>query len=188
MANGSFSCEALSAYEALVSQRYPQNFSEGESYDFTRCVKPDGSAYGTAGQCRKGIEVALTKSRGLGPMTPEQLELAREDAKRNISWNSDADETFNKIYAKAESVKHLGAIHKAVIKAIDNDETDVKEGHALAIKKAMAERLKLEGRSEAGTKAAKEREAMTPEERKRDSFRKRVESGIKGGVVSGRMR
>ena len=28
------------------------------SYDFTRCVKPDGSAYGTAGQCRKGTEQA----------------------------------------------------------------------------------------------------------------------------------
>jgi hypothetical protein len=28
------------------------------SYEFTRCVKPSGEAYGTAGQCRKGTEEA----------------------------------------------------------------------------------------------------------------------------------
>lgn len=27
-------------------------------YDFTRCVRPDGTAYGTAGKCRKGTEEA----------------------------------------------------------------------------------------------------------------------------------
>jgi len=27
-------------------------------HDFTRCVKPDGGVYGTAGQCRKGVESA----------------------------------------------------------------------------------------------------------------------------------
>lgn len=180
--------------ERLTSMGYSEETAAtvasmlGDNLDFTTCERPDGSLYGTGGKCRKGVEVAITKSPGFGPMTPEQLELAREDAKRNTHWNSDADEAFDKIYSKAESVRHLGAIHKAVIKAIDNNETDVKEGHALAIKKAMAERLKLEGRSEAGAKAAKEREAMSPEERKRDSFRRSVESGIKGGVVSGRMR
>jgi hypothetical protein len=25
-------------------------------YDFTRCVRPNGTAYGTSGQCRKGVE------------------------------------------------------------------------------------------------------------------------------------
>jgi len=28
------------------------------SYDFTRCVRPDGSAYGTRGKCKKGAEQA----------------------------------------------------------------------------------------------------------------------------------
>jgi tRNA A-37 threonylcarbamoyl transferase component Bud32 len=35
------------------------NFSE--SLDFTRCERPDGSAYGTAGQCRKGAPAEKTK-------------------------------------------------------------------------------------------------------------------------------
>ena len=34
-----------------------ENFSE-LPYDFTRCVRPDGSAYGTKGKCRKGTEQA----------------------------------------------------------------------------------------------------------------------------------
>lgn len=32
-----------------------------EALDFTRCVRPDGSAYGTAGTCRKGVEEELKK-------------------------------------------------------------------------------------------------------------------------------
>ena len=28
------------------------------SYDFTRCVRPDGTAYGTGGKCKKGTEEA----------------------------------------------------------------------------------------------------------------------------------
>jgi len=51
-----FSNEALQAYEALVVEQHSFNFSEKEVYDFTRCVRQDGSAYGTGGKCRKGTE------------------------------------------------------------------------------------------------------------------------------------
>jgi hypothetical protein len=51
-----FSHEALQAYEALVVEQHSFNFSEKEVYDFTRCVRQDGSAYGTGGKCRKGTE------------------------------------------------------------------------------------------------------------------------------------
>ena len=54
--NNFFSNEALQAYEALVVEQHSFNFSETEVYDFTRCVRPDGSAYGTGGKCRKGTE------------------------------------------------------------------------------------------------------------------------------------
>lgn len=46
---GFFSNEALEQCEVLL----------GATYDFTRCVRPDGSAYGTGGKCRKGIEQSL---------------------------------------------------------------------------------------------------------------------------------
>ena len=53
---GSFSEESLARFVELVSQTQSADFSEGEVYDFTRCVRPDGSAYGTGGKCRKGSE------------------------------------------------------------------------------------------------------------------------------------
>jgi hypothetical protein len=32
-----------------------------DSYEFTRCVRADGSAYGTSGKCRKGTETERTE-------------------------------------------------------------------------------------------------------------------------------
>jgi hypothetical protein len=52
---GSFSDEALSTYVQVLKDTLGVSFSEG-SYDFVRCVKPNGDAYGTAGQCRKGVQ------------------------------------------------------------------------------------------------------------------------------------
>jgi hypothetical protein len=41
------------------------NEQSKEVWDFARCMRTDGSAYGTAGQCRKGVEVsALDVLRG----------------------------------------------------------------------------------------------------------------------------
>ena len=54
--NGSFSEEALEAYSRMASSKVSADFSEGETYDFTRCVRADGSHYGTSGTCRKGRE------------------------------------------------------------------------------------------------------------------------------------
>ena len=35
-----------------VNELLPEEFM----FDYTRCVRPDGTAYGTAGKCRKGVE------------------------------------------------------------------------------------------------------------------------------------
>lgn len=51
---GSFSEEALRVYSQLATEKQGLNFAEGDSYDFTRCLRPDGSAYGTKGQCKSG--------------------------------------------------------------------------------------------------------------------------------------
>ena len=55
---GYVSEQALAAYSQFVAEAQGLNFSEGETYDFTRCVRPDGSAYGTRGKCKKGTEGA----------------------------------------------------------------------------------------------------------------------------------
>ena len=54
---GAFLEEALEAYQNALAGKEGADFAEGDSYDFTRCVRPDGSFYGTDGRCRKGTEV-----------------------------------------------------------------------------------------------------------------------------------
>lgn len=47
---GSFSLKSLDAYQAIAQQQYPE---DGLGvYDFARCVRPDGSTYGTKGRCK----------------------------------------------------------------------------------------------------------------------------------------
>ena len=53
---GSFGEEALKNYAQKVAEKLSVSFSESNHYDFTRCVRPDGSSYGTGGKCRKGTE------------------------------------------------------------------------------------------------------------------------------------
>jgi len=53
---GYFSEETLDNYARLAAEKLDLDFAEGGLYDFTRCVRPDGSAYGTGGKCRKGTE------------------------------------------------------------------------------------------------------------------------------------
>jgi hypothetical protein len=64
---GSFSEKGLEAYkEAIQAHSGRVDFSESETYDFTRCVRPDGSAYGTGGKCRKGTETQAEKEEKPG--------------------------------------------------------------------------------------------------------------------------
>lgn len=55
-----FTEEALAAAKALAALKYSENEEDqlrfSEAYDFARCQRPDGSFYGTSGQCRKGKE------------------------------------------------------------------------------------------------------------------------------------
>jgi hypothetical protein len=55
----------------------PQDF-----YDFTRCVRPNGTAYGTGGQCRKGHEEALSQRVGKGFLAKASTEKLKEYANR----------------------------------------------------------------------------------------------------------
>lgn len=58
---GNFSTDSLERYQEVL--RYLNDPSlefseEGETYDFTRCLRPDGSAYGTRGVCQAPNRVA----------------------------------------------------------------------------------------------------------------------------------
>ena len=53
---GSFSDESVQAFKAVMSDLHGLDYSEAEMFDFTRCVRPNGSVYGTGGTCRKGTQ------------------------------------------------------------------------------------------------------------------------------------
>jgi hypothetical protein len=48
---GGFSNDALEAYQQAIAEQKGLDFSEGDTYDFTKCVRPDGSTFGTPGLC-----------------------------------------------------------------------------------------------------------------------------------------
>ena len=53
---GGFSEESLTEFIKLTYGDEAENFSEEDFFSFTRCVRPNGSTYGTAGKCKKGTE------------------------------------------------------------------------------------------------------------------------------------
>lgn len=61
---GSFSEQSLKSYNELIQESFSTNFSEldMEVYDYTRCVRADGTVYGSRGKCRKGRETAAVAS------------------------------------------------------------------------------------------------------------------------------
>ncbi len=59
---GHFNEEALRKFNSMCADGV--DFSEGESYDFARCVMPDGEIYGTKGQCKVGKPIADKEEEG----------------------------------------------------------------------------------------------------------------------------
>jgi hypothetical protein len=78
--NGFISEEALAEYSRLAAEKLGMDFAEGDSYDFTTCIRPDGSSYGTSGKCRKGTETS--SSSGSKKATRGQLDAAKNQYDR----------------------------------------------------------------------------------------------------------
>lgn len=65
--------KALDLFQSNFSESH--EFSENtENYDFARCQRPDGSFYGTSGQCRRG------KDAGAKPEEPKKAASTRQQA------------------------------------------------------------------------------------------------------------
>lgn len=60
---GYFDEKSLETYKVLVANKTGVDFSEGEVYDFTRCLKASGETYGTDGQCKKGVPTAKAEKK-----------------------------------------------------------------------------------------------------------------------------
>lgn len=199
---GIFKPKAIKQFYSSYGEKYdaPESYDKNaqkfsEAHDFATCERPNRSRYGIADgkQCRKGKEVSpedlgVKPPKGsVGPMSSSALAEVKEAAKSEAySWGNTYDKLFDKVYAKAETTAHLGKIHKAVMKAVDEGDIDAKEGTLKIIKKAMGDRLKVEMRSGQGAKREAELANMTPEQRRRAMTKEAIKRGIKNKVVRAR--
>lgn len=111
--NSRISEEALEQYLALVEEKFESNFSEGETYDFTRCVRPDGSVYGTRGKCRKGSEA------GPGDKGKAEREAKADarSAKRMGNYDGSRTQRIQSLVGKAQ--KTIDKLQSSIAKAKD---------------------------------------------------------------------
>ena len=91
---GGFGEEALAAYQAALAEKEGLDFSEGGTYDFTTCIRPDGSPYGTAGTCRKGTEgeakaKEAKSSSGVPVLTKDDMKKMSESELRGVKKQMD---------------------------------------------------------------------------------------------------
>jgi hypothetical protein len=87
---GSFNQKSLELFQEAMSESMFSDFSEGDSYDFTTCIRPDGSAYGTGGKCRKGTEGEAKSRESSITATPgmaAKVKAAKEKLKAEIAAN-----------------------------------------------------------------------------------------------------
>ena len=75
-----FTEEALKKFHAMCSAGL--DFAEGESYDFARCVMPDGEIYGTKGQCKQGKPINDKKVEKKGNTDVRMAKLKRAFLKK----------------------------------------------------------------------------------------------------------
>jgi hypothetical protein len=92
---GSFSSEHLERYAQLAAEKAGVNFAEGDYYDFRRCVRPNGTSYGTRGQCRKGTESEAkkeeTNKKGMTKKDVDKIfEGFMNDLRRDMEYEQDA--------------------------------------------------------------------------------------------------
>lgn len=125
---GYFSDMALDSYRSLVSELQGEDFSEG-AYDFTRCVRPDGSSYGTGGKCRKGIEESRDKSeslkkRGVKPAPAEKAGMRITAKIKALSVNE---------LEKVAQDPRLKGFQKEILKKIIDEKRGTKKPAAVSV-------------------------------------------------------
>jgi hypothetical protein len=105
---GYFSEKTLNNYSRLAAEKLDADFAEGDSYDFTRCIRPDGSSYGTSGKCRKGTEGGPAEKKETAQRKPKEAAAA----KKSTSGGARDGHAARVTKLKAEHDKLLAA-HKA---------------------------------------------------------------------------
>ena len=82
---GGFSEEALQLFQLAASEQGYEFSEKEENYDFSRCVRPDGSAYGTGGTCRKGSQQEKSPSEKLKEASANNPAVARREKDKKLA-------------------------------------------------------------------------------------------------------
>lgn len=165
---GYVSEEALAAYDQLVAESQGVDFAEGDTYDFTRCMRPDGSHYGTRGKCKKGTEAGAKEEQGGSGRRPRA---AIDSGATQVAAKRKANPPELKAAWKSVqgAVKTAAAEVKRVARETKGDKSREALNRRLAAGQALdkAERAAFKA-SEKFFAAAKRqsRAAMTPEQRR----------------------
>jgi hypothetical protein len=170
MKTGNFSEKALSAYAQLIAGSKGVDFAEGGVYDFARCVRPDGTAYGTKGKCRKGTEQAKEE------VAPTPKKVAKADKPVKTSTKKVKQEAAPKA-SKADPKEAYATLMKKQQKLVQKG--DIAGAMKLNDKiKAAAEKAKNSPEAKAAeAKLKKEVEAKTDEEKAFEKAQTRREAG-----------
>jgi len=111
---GYFSEPALERFAELAEGLLGVDFSEEGTYDFARCVRSDGTAYGTGGKCRKGTEeekkdlerrLKSVESLIKNPGTPGEKEAAQAARARIQTRLKELGGSITKETSKSSAVK-----------------------------------------------------------------------------------
>jgi len=168
MEQGHFSNEALEAYEALIADTFPLDFSEAQVYDFTRCVRPDGSAYGTGGKCRKGTREDKTEEP-----KPRKKRTETRNASKTVKKT---EETDAKTLTKRSPVK---GEKKTTGKVSTPDSADKGAEATQRLREALNETL---------SRLKKDRQISSPASEKPPAEDKTVITGGRGKVTNEKLK
>jgi hypothetical protein len=176
---GGFSEEALQLFQLAASERAYDFSEEGEVYDFTRCMRPNGTYYGTRGQCKSGSQSGPAEAKApagpkakaprvaKAPADKNQLKDAHRQSSEKAKGAARAMKEAEKNYRSVEKElkkdpknKELRARYKEAVKAANDAERALKQADRENDKAARAR----------GRQYDKEQRAMmTPAQRKADS-------------------
>lgn len=170
---GHFDDKALELFKANFSES--TEFSEkDEAYDFARCQRPDGSIYGTSGQCRKGTptsDKAPEKKAANGGKARAQAKASGEVADRRAAARKENE--AKKVLTPRTDSKMTSERAAQVKAAFDRKRSavsapDTKSGNTRATKTTTAMSPADRKRAESASAARKVAAEMTPKVKEAD--------------------
>jgi len=167
---GSFSEEALEQFAQLAAQTQAADFAEDDLYDFTRCVRPDGSAYGTRGKCRKGTEGGPAEKPASRPRAATDSDAKAVVQKMKGAKPRASSNDLKKEWGKAEKAVKAAKGELALVNAAtkgDKSPESLRRRLNASMVLDKAERAAVKASDKYFAAAKRESNAaMTPEQRK----------------------